>query len=286
MTPVRTLLRGSCIWLMLTGWLPACATAPPGQPGIYYSVPAVSYLRACPDKDCPVVSEIYLSDRVRLLESRPTGWWRVESLRDNSVGWIQRALLREGPLPGQTHYVAVTRTPLRDTPHPEAASRMDLSFGDRVQKLTERQEWWRVLAEKDRTIGWVLAAHLTETLPEKPAGSLGTSPALPAPGPGPAVISLYVAAETAALRQLPLKDSPVVKRLRLNDRVEAIAHSGPRWRKVRFPETGAEGWVESALLREAPVTSRGQIVPRPKKPEKRPAPATKVPEPAPEPEAM
>ncbi len=272
---------------------PACATVPsPPQPRVFYSIPAVSYLRSCPGLDCPVVSEIYLSDEVHLLESRPDGWWRVKSRRDEAVGWTQRALLSERPLSGQTHYVAARELPLRDSPHPEATSRRRLEFGDKVQKLTERREWWRVLVEKDRAIGWVTAAQLADTLPPEPAAEAASGPGTPGVSPPGAPVYWYVASDSAALHLLPLKDSQVLKRLTLNDKVESIAESGARWRKVRFPDTGAEGWVETRFLRQEPVTARGQIVParvRPARkaaPPDKAAPAATVPEPGPEPEAM
>jgi uncharacterized protein YgiM (DUF1202 family) len=272
---------------------PACATTPPSPPArIYYSIPAISYLRSCPGLDCPVVSEIYLGDEVQLMESRPDGWWRVRSPRDETVGWTQRPLLSERPLSGQTFQVAVKELPLRDSPHPEATARRRLEFGDRVQKLTERQEWWRVLAEKDRAIGWVPAVHLAETLPPAPVPEAPRGEGDAGAAPAPAPVYLYVASDTAALHLLPLKDSRVLRRLKLNDKVESIAESGPRWRKVRFPETGAEGWVETRLLRREPVTARGQIVPATGKPARKAPPPEKtpppqmVPEAGPEPEAM
>lgn len=272
---------------------PACATVPsPPQSRVFYSIPAISYLRSCPELDCPVVSEIYLADEVQVLESLPSGWWRVKSRRDEAVGWTQRALLSERPLPGQTYYVVAKELPVRDSPHPEATSRRLLEFGDKVQKLTERQEWWRVLVEKDRAIGWVPAADLADTLPPEPVTPAAAGPTASGNPRSASPVYLYVASDTAALHLLPLKDSQVLRRLKLNDKVESIAESGDRWRKVRFPETGAEGWVEARFLRQEPVTARGQIVPARGKPARKAAPPDKaprpapVPEPGPEPEAM
>lgn len=285
--PALTLL-----WALLV-LVPACAIAPTSpQPRVYYSVPAVSYLRSCPELDCPVVSEVYLADEVQLLESRPDGWWRVKSRRDEAVGWTQRALLSERPLPGQTYYVVAKELPVRDSPHSEATSRRRLEFGDKVQKLTEREAWWRVLVEKDRAIGWVPAVNLAEKLPPEPVTAPQGGQTASGSPPTASPLYLYVASDTAALHLLPLKDSQVLRRLKLNDKVESIADSGPRWRKVRFPETGAEGWVETRFLRQEPVTARGQIIPARGKPAKRAAPPDKappprmLPEPEPEPEAM
>lgn len=290
----------ACAWvqvLRLLGALlvlaPGCATAPPSLPvRVYYSIPAVSYLRSCPSLDCPVVSEIYLSDEIHLLESRPDGWWRVKSRRDEAVGWTQRALLSEWPPSGQTYYVVAKELPVRDSPHPEATSRRRLEFGDKVQKLTEREAWWRVLVEKDRAIGWVPAVHLADKLPPEPVTPVPAGRTASGDRPSASPVYLYVASDTAALHLLPLKDSQVVKRLKLNDMVESIAESGARWRKVRFPETGAEGWMEARFLRQEPITTRGQTVPARGKPARKAAPPDKAPppataqEPGPEPEAM
>lgn len=291
----------ACAWVQalrmlgaLVVLVPACGSVPsPSQPRVFYSIPAISYLRSCPELDCPVVGEIYLADEVQVLESLPSGWWKVKSRRDEAVGWMMRALLSERPLSGQTYHVAVKEVPLRDSPHPEGTFRRRLEFGERVQKLTEVEDWWRVLAEKDRAIGWVSAGHLAKTLPPEPRTAAASVP--PASGnasPGGPVY-LYVASDSAAMYLLPLKGSRVLRRLRLNDKVESIADSGTRWRKVRFPETGAEGWVDSRFLRREPVTARGQIVPAKKTPARKGVlrgknlpPPQMVPEPGPEPEAM
>ncbi len=259
---------------------PACAATAPKKE-FFFSIPPVSYLRECPDFTCPVVSEIYLSDKVRLLEEKAGGWWRVQSLRDDSVGWTQGALLSEVPLQPKIYYVTSHRLPLRNVPKQEVTSRHFLTFGDKVQLLEESQGWWRVLTEKDRAIGWIPA----EAVAEHPPGETAAAPAPkksspPAASPPPARPSqLFVAAERATLHLLPLKSSQVLKTLKLNDAVEPIAQSGAQWRKVRFPETGAEGWMEGRLLREAPVTARSHIVTDRKRAPKKP-PAPKPPEPA------
>ncbi len=291
----RPLLRLlAAAWLAL---LPACATAPLKKE-FFYCLPTVSYLRECPDFSCKVVAEIYNSDKLQLLEETGTGWWKVKSLRHDTVGWTQAALLSEFPLPVQIYYVTVQRLPLRSSPQEEAVSRQFLNFGDKVQKLAENQKWWRVLVEKDRSIGWLPADQVAPEVPVKPippqiakkpasaggaSGTMASPPAKPAP--------LYVAAASAPLHQLPLKSSPSIKTLKLNDKVEPIAHSGEQWRKVRYLETGAEGWLETRLLREAPITEKGQIVPGTKRSAKKAA-SPKTPEPlseeeeALEPEAM
>lgn len=279
---------------VLLALLPACASFSPGpQVQVAYSIPAVSYLRACPGLDCPAVAEIFLGDQVQVLETRPDGWWRVQSRRDEAQGWIQGTLLSERPLPGTTYHVRVRDLPLRDSPHPEGTFRRRLEFGERVQKLTEKEEWWRVLAEQDRAIGWVPKASLADRLP--PEAEPPATASAPRPGPAPpAPPILHVASDAAALKALPLKTSRVLRRLKLNDRVESIAVSGPGWRKVRLVETGAEGWVETRFLRPDPVTARRQIVPAVKKqpgrkgepPAKATPPRPIPPPPGPEPEAM
>jgi uncharacterized protein YgiM (DUF1202 family) len=282
--------------LLILG-LPACATTS-GKPEFFFSIPTVSYLRECPDFKCQVVGELYNSDRVKLLEETATGWWRVQSLRSGAVGWTQAALLSPTPLQVAVYYVAAAKLPVRPTPSQEVTSRQVLVFGDRVQKLAESQGWWRVLVEKDRTVGWITADQVTAQPPEKPMATepSGKSPTGPenasrgektSPGPG----FRFVAAPSASLHLLPLRSSQVLKTLKLNDKVQSIALAGQDWQKVRLPETGAEGWVESRFLRDSPVTAASQIVTGKKKTGKKPgAPAPPEPAAAPadtlEPEGM
>lgn len=284
MLPVRWRLLNRLILPVLLLLLPACATTAPKKE-FFFSIPAVSYLRECPDFTCPAVSEVYNSDKVKLLEEKAGGWWKVQSFRDESVGWTQAALLSDAPLQAKIYYVTSNRLQLRNSPQKEVTSRQFLNFGDKVQLLAESQGWWRVLAEKDRTIGWVPADSVAEQLPAQPADPGAPGQVTPAPGAAPPAARakethLYVAAASATLHLLPLKSSQVLKTLKLNDKVELIAQSGAQWRKVRFSETGAEGWAEARLLRDSPVTTKAQIVSGKKKaPRKVPAPKPLEPEP-------
>ena len=53
---------------------------------------------------------------------------------------------------------------------------------------------------------------------------------------------------------------PLVKVLKLNDKVEKISQSGSDWFKIRYLDTGAEGWALAHCLKGSPVTDKNQIV--------------------------
>ncbi|MFA5089303.1 MAG: SH3 domain-containing protein [Candidatus Omnitrophota bacterium] len=275
-------------------FLISCSTPP--KIDSFYSIPAVSYLRECPNYDCAVVTEVYNADRVRLLGKNDTGWWQVQSLRDQKTGWTQRDLLSEAPIVAKNYYVTVDGLPLRDSPGDDVISRNLLAYGDKVQKIAEKDNWWRVLVEKDKSIGWIPATQASEKWPvpsemeksksgESDQAVKGSPTATPPVKPG----FYFVAAETLNLYLLPLDSSQVVKVLILNDKVETISQHGSDWFKVRYRATGAEGWVQARFLKEFPVTKKTQIV-APLKKSRQKAPGRKHPSQEPsetlEPEGM
>ena len=134
----------------------------------YYCISTVTYLRDCPNYDCQVVTEIYNADKVRFLEKNDSGWWRVQSLRDQKIGWTQRDLLSNVYIISKTYYVVVDELPLRDSPGEDIVSRKFLGYGDEVKKIAEKDGWWRVLAEKDKVIGWIPAKMVSETRQKRP----------------------------------------------------------------------------------------------------------------------
>lgn len=275
-----------------------CACSAPIKPNIFYSIPTVTYLRDCPDYDCQVVGEVFNGDQILVLQKNDAGWWQVQSKRDQKIGWTQRDLFSKTPLSIENYFIKEEGTPLRDAPSQEVVSRTLLAQGDRVQKLATRNGWWRVLVEKDRALGWIPAAAASENRPE-PSGPEKAKTAAPekagqasssaktAPEPD----HYYVAAETLSLHLIPFSDAKVVKELRINDKVRKISQSGSQWFKVRYLETGAEGWALARFFRDTPVTNKTQIVTKGERPEKKP-PGKKPPTPDPfesetlEPEGM
>jgi uncharacterized protein YgiM (DUF1202 family) len=225
----------------------------------YYSIPTVSYLRDCPAYDCQVVAEIYNANEVRFLEKNDAGWWRVQSLRDQKTGWIQGDLLSNIPLIAKNYYVVANELPLRGSPGEDIVSRKLLGYGDEVHKIAEKDGWWRVLAEKDKSIGWIPAKMLSETRPGHPVKPEKTVEISSTTSP-PETSFYFVAAENIKLYIIPSIPSQVVKELKLNDKVEIISQSGSLWVKVRYPTTGAEGWAYARYFKDSPITNKNQIV--------------------------
>jgi uncharacterized protein YgiM (DUF1202 family) len=276
----------------------SCATAQkPAESGLFYSIPPVTYLRDCPNYDCQAVAEIYSTDELIVLERNDQGWWRVESQRDQKTGWTQRDLLSKSPVRAQHYYITPHAVPLRDAPGQDVTSRKMLMHGDKVQKIAEQNGWWRVLVEKDKSLGWVSAKTVSATPPgeqirdqeEGKDADKAAESAVQAPTARPAY--LYVAAASLNLHVLPLLSSQVVKVLKINDKVEKISQAGSQWLKVRYSDTGAEGWAPAQYLKDSPVTAKTHIIPeRGRSPKKAPSPTQVSPDPFKsedlEPEAM
>jgi len=260
----HTVITG-LILIGFLGCLGGCAITP-HQPEMLYSIPAISYLREAPKYDSHVVTEIYAADRVKFL-NQSAGWRQVELLRNKQIGWIPRDLLSENPIIAEKYYIIANGVPLSDAPRKDVVSYNILSRGEAVQKLEQKDGWWRVLVLQDKAIGWIPAEMASETRP-LPAGLAGTPNLIPEkpakavpPGPQPQPPNHYfVAAGTLPMHILPLKDSEVVKVLALNSRVAEIARNDSGWVKIRYLETGAEGWAEARYLKTAPVTKKSEIV--------------------------
>ncbi|HEY9074267.1 MAG TPA: SH3 domain-containing protein [Desulfobaccales bacterium] len=110
-----------------------------------------------------------------------------------------------------------------------------------MQRIKEGgQGWWRVLAIKSRSLGWVPASGLTENGAE--ASQHGRKP------------YYYVATRKLILRAQPSVRGTVIRTLQFNDQVQKIGESKD-WFKVRQPLSGAVGWVFSRDLEPMPLIS-------------------------------
>jgi uncharacterized protein YgiM (DUF1202 family) len=257
----------------------ACALLQPkSPPSVYHTIPSVTYLRSSPGYASPNVATVYRGEQVKILNQLADDWCLVQTVQGQQTGWMQLALLSPVPIPAAIYAVQDNEAPLRDVPQKEGTSRQVLHRGDKVRKLSENQQgWWWVLVEKDESLGWLpgtttMSAGTPETAAPapggKPSGEGAAGPSAPAPPAGPQYF--YVATASLDLHSLPLVSSPVVKALKFKDKVEKIAQSGSEWLKVRYPETGAQGWTQVSPLAESPPAAPKVFPPKPKKPLKKP----------------
>ena len=250
-----------------------CSSCVPQQvqtkPAVYYVTPVITYLKECPAYDCKVVGEVYRADRLERLEVKGD-WWRMRLAKGTLTGWLQRELLSPTPVAVSYYYVAAASLELRECPRPDCPFQKILMKGDRVQKIEDNgQGWFRVMAEKDASIGWVPVDQLSEKAQKAEVK------------PPPEKAYYYAAAATVNLHSLPLFSSTIVKSVPLNAKVEKLAQHGKDWFKVRHPASGAEGWVAAKDLKDSPVAAKKPRLKRKPKRKAKPKPA-----PPPEPEAM
>jgi uncharacterized protein YgiM (DUF1202 family) len=268
--------------VLLVALLLSCASCallnPKPSTSVYYTIPSVTYLRDSPGYASPNVTTVYRGAQVKILNQMADDWCLVQTVQGQQTGWLQRALLSPVPIPTAIYTVLENEVPLRDVPQKEGTSRQVLRRGDKVRKLSENQQgWWWVLVEKDESLGWLpgntsMSAGTPETAaPAQAAAPSGEGTAGPGAPPPPAEPkNFYVATANLDLRSLPLASSQVVKALKFNDKVERIAQSGVEWLKVRYPETGAQGWAQTSTLAESPQAVPKVFPPKPKKPLKKP----------------
>jgi SH3-like domain-containing protein len=259
----------SLIFVVMLINTPASLGAKPSQ-GVSYTIPPVTYIRESPRYDSPNVAAVYRGAQVEVLLRGAAGWCQVKMIPGQQVGWIQCQLLSTAPVATRIYYIQESKVALQDTPQKEGTSRKFLHRGDKVRKLSENQQgWWRVVTEKGDSLGWVPATAVSEHEPK-------TTPPLQAAGPSvksgvggrasspPVSREFYVAIPFINLHRLPLVSSPVVKVLSFNERVEKIDTSGSKWLKVRYPDTGAEGWAYAPYMAESSLETP-KVFPRKKR---------------------
>jgi hypothetical protein len=254
------------VLLFLAAMAASCAVLQSRPPSnLYYIIPSVTYFRASPGYASTNVATVYRGQQVKILSGMADNWCRVEAVPGGQVGWIKRPLLSPVPIPTVTYTVTAAEVPLRDEPKKEGVSRYTLHKGDKIRKLSENQEgWWWVLVEKDESLGWLVGNVLSEKGEAAAPAGPATAPSGAAVSPPAAPPYLYVAVGSLDLHLLPLLNSQVVKSLKFNDKVEKIGQSEAEWLKVRYPETGAQGWAQAPTLTASP-SKAPKVYPPPKK---------------------
>lgn len=240
-------------------------------PEVYYTMPPVTYIREFPGYASRIVDTVYRGEQVTILSRTKGEWCRVQT-PGNQPGWMPYPLLSPVPVRVETYYVQAAEVPLREEPHKEVISRKVLYRGAEVRKLAENdQGWWRVLVVKDKSLGW-LPAETVAASQETSPGEGGLRPEEDAAGTAslsrPAAKQFFVAITSLELHLLPLASSPVVKVLHFNEEVEEVYRSDSQWLKVRYPETGVQGWTLASYLSDSagkepkPVAGRKHRGPR------------------------
>jgi uncharacterized protein YgiM (DUF1202 family) len=276
----------------------ACALVQPkATQEVYYTIPSVTYFRDSPGYASRNTATVYRGEQVLILSRLPDDWCRVQSVQGREIGWIQCPLLSPVPIPAATYTIQANEVPLRDVPQTEGASRQALQRGDRIRKLSENQQgWWWVLVEKNESLGWLPDTVVNKLAPDTAVAGQATAPSesnatgLNAASPAAPPKYLYVATPTVDLRVLPLDNAQIVRALKFHDKVESIAQSGHDWLKVRYAETGAQGWVRVLSLTESPAATPKVVSPPRKKLPKKSRPlkpaAPETPQEDAEPEVM
>jgi SH3-like domain-containing protein len=210
--------------------------------GPYFVAPEITYLLDSPSPGGNVMSPLFQGDKLDLVDGGDSTWWRVKLQRTGQTGWVRKELLSLTPVATVFYYVKENTLPLLECPSSDCLPLQLLFRGDRVQRIEKGgQDWWRVLAIKSRSLGWVQALGLTQNSVE----------ALQQQAPKP---YYYVATKKLILRAQPSASGTVVRTLQFNDQVQKIGET-ENWFNVRQPASGAVGWVFSRYLEPLPLVS-------------------------------
>jgi uncharacterized protein YgiM (DUF1202 family) len=223
--------------ILLLGLVCSCAQTQVVKPpeGFFSVTPEITYLRDSPGDGGNVLGPLYRGDKVEIVDSGESAWWRVELRRSGQRGWVRKELLSPDPVASVFYYVNEDTVPLLECPRHDCLPLQLLSRSDQVQRVEEGdQGWWRILVIKNRSFGWVPAAALTERIEDTQQKQIRKS-------------YYYVAVGKLNLRANPSNRSQVLRTLRFNDQVQKIGETKD-WFQVRQPSTGALGWVTSRDL--------------------------------------
>jgi SH3-like domain-containing protein len=229
-------LTKSIIIVLLLGSVWSCAK-PELKPvaGPFYVTQQITYLLASPEYGAKVLNPLYRGDKVERLDGGESTWWRVVLLRSGQTGWVQKELLSPDPIAAVFYYVREESSPLLECPRNDCLPLQLLSRGDQVQKIKEGDVgWWRVMAVQSRSLGWMRAAVLTDSMEEVQQKQASKA-------------YYYVAVLKLSLRAIPSNHAQIVRVLKFNDQVQKLAEV-KGWLKVRQPSTGAVGWVRGRDL--------------------------------------
>ncbi len=244
--PTRLLLL-----TLLLGLACSCASpqvVPPPE-GPYFVAPETTYLLDIPGYGGNVLSPLFRGDKLDLVDGSDPTWWQVKLQRTGQTGWIRKEQLSLTPAATVFYYVKEDTLPLLECPRSDCLPLQLLSRGDQVQKIeANAQGWWRVLAIKGRSFGWVPAAALAET-----SGQAMQQRTLKP--------FYYVATRELILRAQPSARSQAIRTLRFNDQVQKLEEAKD-WFKVRQPSSGAAGWVLSRYLESLPLISPRDVPPQ------------------------
>ncbi len=226
---------------LLLGLAASCAQPQVKAPeGPRYVTPEITYLLDSPSPAGYVLGPLYRGDEVELVDATKQDWWRVKVRRTGQTGWLRQELLSSQPVATVFYYVNQDNLPLKECPGSDCLPLQMLSRGEPVQRLEKRDDgWWRVLALKNRSVGWVPGAALSESLEE-------------ASRKAPPKRYFYVAIAKLNLRAQPSNRGEVIRTLKFNDQVEKLGDT-EGWVKVRQPSTGAVGWVMNRDLEALPL---------------------------------
>lgn len=257
---------------LLLGITGSCVHPPISPPeNSFFLAVETAYLRDNPEYGGNVLGQLYKGDEVKVLDLRESGWWRIELLRSGQQGWLQKELLSPTPVRTVFYYVNRDSIPLLECPKNDCLPLQVLFRGDQVQKVEAgEQGWWRVLAIKSRSLGWLPSEVLVKTILETRAQQ-------------PQKPYYYVKFARVRLRAKPAATSEIVRTLKFNDQVQKIEEV-PGWFKVRQPSSGAVGWIASPDLNALPSLSPARA--RPTKEKEEPEPFKPKEEPEIEPEFM
>ncbi len=250
--PLYRYLSRLLLLTLLLGLVWSCAKTPPVvqlPEGPYFVTQETTYLLDSPGSEGHVLSPLFRGDKVTRVEGGDAAWWQVKLQRTGQIGWVRKDLLTLTPIAASFYYVKEDTLPLLECPRSDCIPLQLLFRGDEVQKIEAgSQGWWRVLAIKGRSLGWVPASALTES-----GGAALKQPSKP---------YFYVATRELILRAQPSARAAAIRTMRFNEQVQKIGETKD-WFRVRQPSSGAVGWVFSRDLLPMPARApRGEPAPK------------------------
>jgi uncharacterized protein YgiM (DUF1202 family) len=218
---------------------------PPPSPAFYYAMTTTN-LRSCPTygKECSDVAQVFIGDKMELIQKNDSGWSQVKIGRAGVAGWMPSNLLSLKPV-AAVFSISGASVYSRECADYNCRGIELLRRGDQVEKIDQDERgWWRVVALKSRRTGWIPVSAVTPQL-------------------GP--IYKYVSVRGLALRSGPGTSFRAISTLDLNDQVKILTMGSSGWAQVQDVRRKITGWCATGYLKSAPVSSSRQLHRKPAK---------------------
>jgi len=224
---------------MVIAMMPTALPASAASVGTFRTTGDVN-LRSEPSTDANVITVVYNSSSVEVLDHDPAGWSRVQV--GGSTGFIRSDFLKF-PINNFATFRTTDGVNLRSSASTTASVLTTVLTGTSVEVLEHNPAGWSRVRH-DGSTGFIRSDFLTRGGNGSTAAS--SSPAASTSASGGAVIATLKTASAVNFRTGPSTDDGIIRLLDAGTSVEILENRADGWSRVR--QGGNEGFIKSDLF--------------------------------------